>query len=238
MNHEWSSSEAQWVRDGSLLFQQALSGLRNTELTSHSNLIGWTRAHVIAHVAANAQAIGRLLHWASTGEPTPMYASVEERDREIAEGSLMDPDDLRDWWKVSDTSLQTSFADLLPEAWKSKVVTAQGREVTARETLWMRSREVCVHAVDLDAGVGFGDLPEAFLVRLIDDATAKHSSNEQNPSVIINDEQGRSWNILAGSGQFEVHGSTDALASWITGRSAQGVQAIQDSRPPTLAKWL
>ena len=48
---------------------------------------GWTRAHVVTHIARNADALSNLVHWATTGEPTPMYASPESRDADIAEGA-------------------------------------------------------------------------------------------------------------------------------------------------------
>jgi len=167
-----------------------------------------------------------------------MYASAEARDKEIAEGSSMAPSDLRSWWQESDASLRDSFATLPPEAWDNVVVTAQGREVPARETLWMRSREVCIHTVDLDAGIGFEDLPEGFLLRLIDEAVAKHSSGDVNPAVLLTDDEGRQWRIEGGGEQFLVTGSLDALASWLTGRSADRLRDSRGSRPPDLAKWL
>ena len=48
---------------------------------------GWTRAHVVTHVARNADALCHLARWATTGVPTPMYASPEARDADIVEGA-------------------------------------------------------------------------------------------------------------------------------------------------------
>lgn len=47
--------------------------------------------------------------------------------------------------------------------------TAQGRQVPAEETVWMRTREVWIHAVDLDNGGRFGDFPAAALEALLTD---------------------------------------------------------------------
>ena len=46
-------------------------------------LPGWTRKHLVAHLAGNAEALLRLLHWAGTGERTPMYTSPEQRNADI-----------------------------------------------------------------------------------------------------------------------------------------------------------
>ena len=62
---------------------------------------------------------------------------------------------------------------MTPDQWSAEVVTAQGRTVTADEIPWLRAREVCVHAVDLDLRVTFADLPDGFLEALCADVIAK-----------------------------------------------------------------
>ena len=65
--------------------------LDDASITAPSLCEGWTRAHVVTHIARNADAICNLVHWATTGEPTPMYASPESRDADIAEGARPRP---------------------------------------------------------------------------------------------------------------------------------------------------
>lgn len=234
----WDSPEAEWVRSGSDLFGEALQSVSDLSLSEDCGLDGWTRAHLTAHVAANAQAIGRLLHWASTGEPTPMYASMEERDREIAAGAARSPEELRDWWSLSDNELQRGFASLDPQAWDQIVVTAQGREVPASETLWMRSREVCIHAVDLCAGTSFQDLPEGFLRRLVSEAAAKHSAGRKGPTIQIEALEGGTWQIVGDGEEVALTGTLAGLASWLTGRGALDLRMTDGSVVPELGKWL
>lgn len=238
MQNAWDSPEAQWVREGSELFANAVSRLGDSEWQQASLLPGWTRAHVTAHVAANAQAIGRLLRWARTGERTPMYASREERDREIEQGAAMDPGDIRAWWERSNGDVLAAFAALPSAAWDSMVVTAQGLEVPALETLWMRSREVNIHAVDLGNGVTFEDLPAGFLDRLIDEVANKHAATWTGPPVTIGVEGGRTWS-LDGSGETtDIVGSRGAIACWLTGRGASGIRLVRGTGIPELGKWL
>ena len=85
MASPWQGNVADWLRTGSGLFAQAAQRCTEADFAGASLLPGWSRSHVVSHVSANAQAIGRLLHWARTGEPLPMYPSMQERDREIAE---------------------------------------------------------------------------------------------------------------------------------------------------------
>ncbi|WP_037356854.1 maleylpyruvate isomerase family mycothiol-dependent enzyme [Amycolatopsis orientalis] len=157
-----------WVSSGTELFLTHAK-----ELSGPSALPGWTRKHLAAHVAANADALGNLVHWARTGERTPMYASPEQRNADIDAGSRLPEAQLASWLRDSARSLESAMAALTPRQWQNEVVTAQGRTVPATEIPWLRAREVCVHAVDLGTGLSFADLPEAFLSALVAEIQAK-----------------------------------------------------------------
>ena len=90
-----------------------------------------------------------------------MYASPEQRNAEIAGGATLPAAELRALVADSAERLGRRSDALSPRPWQASVVTAQGRTVPATEIPWMRAREVAVHTVDLDAGVGFADLPKA-----------------------------------------------------------------------------
>lgn len=162
-----------WVAAGTGLLLAEVADLDEAAFDGSTLLPGWTRKHLAAHVAANADAIGNLVSWAATGVETPMYRSAEERAAGIARGPGMTADELRSWLRTSAERLAEAMDGLEDAAWRREVVTAQGRTVPAGETPWMRAREVCVHAVDFDLGTGFADLPEDFLRALCDDIRAK-----------------------------------------------------------------
>lgn len=79
------------VAKGTAAFEAAVHRLTDPGFTSPSYLPGWSRAHVVAHVARNADALVNLLTWARTGVETPMYASGDQRAREIDEGARRRP---------------------------------------------------------------------------------------------------------------------------------------------------
>lgn len=159
-----------WSDHGTGLFTDTV------EYHGDSILPGWTRKHLAAHIAANGEALGNLVRWAATGQPTPMYASPEARADGIAHGVTMTNVELDAWLRHSAAALHAAMSQLDDEQWKSEVVTAQGRTVAATEIPWMRAREVCVHAVDLGLGVIFSDLPVDFLEALCVDIIAKRGS--------------------------------------------------------------
>ena len=162
-----------WVARGTALLMSAVTALDEQAISEPSGLPGWTRKHLVAHVAANADALGNLVHWARTGEQTPMYASPEQRNADIESGSKLAADKLAAWLARSAEALAEAMAALDDDHWRSEVVTAQGRTVPATQIPWLRAREVCVHAVDLGTGITFADLPEDFLAALVADVAAK-----------------------------------------------------------------
>ncbi len=162
-----------WVDSGTATLNAAVASLDDASMSESSRLPGWTRKHVIAHVAANADALGNLVHWARTGQRTPMYSSPEQRGADIDAGSRLCADELMVWLTRSAEALATAMSELDDENWSAEVVTAQGRVVAATEIPWLRAREVCVHAVDLGTGVAFADLPGEFLSGLVADIRGK-----------------------------------------------------------------
>ncbi|MFJ3646232.1 maleylpyruvate isomerase family mycothiol-dependent enzyme [Streptomyces murinus] len=164
-----------WARTGTRLFLAAVADLDEAALSADSPLPGWTRKHLAAHVAANADALCNLVHWAATGEERPMYASAGERAAGIAKGPTLSAEELRGWLTASAARLAEGLDALADERWRHEVVTAQGRTVPATELPWMRAREVCVHAVDLGTGITFADLPDGFLTALAEEVRDKRA---------------------------------------------------------------
>jgi maleylpyruvate isomerase len=162
-----------WMAQGTTLFLDAVESLTEAEYDAPSVLPGWTRRHVVAHVAANGDALGNLVHWAASGEVTPMYASPEARAAGIERGVAMTAAELTGWARHAATALEKAMGWLTQRQWQAEVVTAQRRTVPATELPWLRSRELLVHVVDLDRGVAFADLPAAFLEALVEDICTK-----------------------------------------------------------------
>lgn len=201
-----------WVTVGTRLITDAITDLDDESLATATPLPGWTRKHLVAHVAANADAIGNLIRWAATGVETPMYASADERAAGIDKGPTLSAAELRDWLATSAAQLSAAMDGLSDQQWQQQVRTAQGRTVPATETPWMRAREVCVHTVDLAVGLGFSDLPEDFNRALCADIRAKRGL-ETLPAEVAD-------------------APLPQLTAWLAGRP----QSIADA--PELGPWL
>jgi maleylpyruvate isomerase len=231
-----------WVQQGTKLLGEALVGLDEQGYDAPSGLPGWTRKHVVAHVAANADAVGNLVHWAATGERTPMYSSAEQRNTDIEAGATRSGAELARWFTRSAERLEAAFDALTEEQWATEVVTAQGRTVPATETPWMRAREVLVHAVDIAGGVRFADLPVDFLAALVDDIAGKRSAAAGTPAagpalVVEPTDSDDRW-LVAGDGEpVLVSGPLAAVTAYLAGRGHAGVTSPEHAVPP-LPAWL
>lgn len=193
-------------------------------------LPGWTRGHVVAHVAANAHALRRLVGWARTGVRTPMYASPGERDAEIEDGARLPPAELRAAAHASAAALAADFASLPAPRWQAEIVTAQGRTLPASELPWLRTREVAVHAVDLAAGTGFDDLPDGVCEALVADIATLRSTRRDGPALTLSC-AGRTWHVEGSGRPVRVAMPAPDLAAWLSGR--RGFPEL-----PVLPRWL
>ncbi|WP_404389336.1 maleylpyruvate isomerase family mycothiol-dependent enzyme [Humibacillus xanthopallidus] len=227
-----------WMNEGTELFLKALESLDDESLAARGSLPGWTGSHVVAHVAANAEALGNLVRWARTGEATPMYSSPEQRGADIEVGAQRPVAELRLWVASSAARLADSLDALTPDQWAREVLTAQGRAVPATEIPWMRSREVMVHAVDLGGAVTFADLPASFDAALLDDITAKRSAGADGPHLrLAPTDDDRSWVVTGAGDTVTVRGSLAQLTAYLSGRPATGLHA-DGAALPSLPRWL
>ncbi len=203
-----------WQKDGTAMLLAAVARLAPEEYDAPSSLPGWSRKHLLAHVAANANALHNLVTWARTGFETPMYASAEARNEAIERGGQLAANEITAWIVESAEELETAMAALTDEQWDAKVVTAQGRIVSAREAPWMRARELFVHAVDIANGSTFADLPEDFLLALRKDIKDKRGS------------------------VAEVSGTVADETAWLAGRLYADLSQPDGSPAPDLGPWL
>jgi maleylpyruvate isomerase len=129
-----------------------------------SRLPGWTRGHVITHLARNADGNRNIVEGALANQERSQYpGGAEQRVSEIEAGAGRAPNVLIDDLRDSQGLLVAAWRQLPDEAWQCTGVwlTAGRRPVDAGPRA--RRRELLVHLVDLDLGVHPEDLPEDFL---------------------------------------------------------------------------
>ena len=215
--------------------------LDDADLTAPSLCPGWTRAHVLTHVARNADALSNLLSWARTGRENPMYPSREARDADIEAGVARTSDEVVDDLQLSADRFVRAVMEMPDDGWERQVrrgFAATGDPLPGRRVLWLRLRELEVHHVDLSAGYDVADWPDPFVRRALDETVRAFGRRDDVPAVTL-EVDGGGVEHLAADAPLTVGGSPTALLGWLTGRSpGAGLRVQPAGALPALPAWL
>ena len=137
------------------LLLASVDALDPAAFSAPSRLPGWTRAHVVAHLAFNARSFVHLFACAARGETGDQYpGGPEERARDIDDGATWDPERLVGELRRHVYTLEGAWAGATSETWQGTGRLAGGSVVAMHEIPFRRWRESTVHLTDLDVGIG------------------------------------------------------------------------------------
>ena len=137
--------------------------ITDPDLRVPSMLPGWTRGHVLAHVARNADGMRNVLVGVRTGQDRPAYASAEAREAGIEQDAGRRATEQAADLASSAMALRTVARQLPDAGWQVPVRMLDGMDFfPAAELLTRRLAEVELHHCDLGAGYGPGDWPAFF----------------------------------------------------------------------------
>lgn len=224
----------EWAAQGQTRFEHAVMEL--DDIGGPSRLPGWTRGHVITHVARNAEGLVRLLTWARTGIETPMYASTEARAADIEAGAGRPLAEQLDDVRRTGAAFATAASGLSAQHWRTMVRTRHD-PISAAAVPWARTREVWLHLVDLGADVEIDVLPEDIAAALVRDV-ASWMDARVSARVEVQIPGGEPTFFGPETGPpMPVTGSVQELAGWLTGRSLGNRLAAPEGLPE-LPDWL
>jgi len=228
------------VDDATERLRQTAAGLSDQQVREPSLLPGWSRGHLVTHVARNADSLRNLLIWAHTGVVTPQYADSGERERGIAAGAGRDAAELLADLEASAAALAAEADCLRPGDWAADVHGRRGDPHPAWYTLRRRQTEVEVHHVDLGAGYSPADWPLDFAATLLASVVADFADAEAPAAQLRSTDTGRVLRIGPpdAAPTVEISGPASALLAWLIGRGdGAGLTATPAGRLPTLPPW-
>ncbi|MFD4643569.1 maleylpyruvate isomerase family mycothiol-dependent enzyme [Lentzea sp. NPDC058436] len=209
------------VRQATDVLYEVVEELDEAAVRGRTLLPGWTRGHVITHLARNADALVNLLTWARTGVEHQAYASRADRDADIEEGSHRLLQVIKADLDSACQRFDAACREFPAHSWRSEVTGPKGQTILASAVPFLRLREIWIHLIDLDAGVGFGDLPADFAEEFLDDAV-KQFEGRVDPfgiEVTLPGGDQRSWVVSGPASRSSVSGSAGAVLGWLTGRT-------------------
>ncbi|MEV4945944.1 maleylpyruvate isomerase family mycothiol-dependent enzyme [Streptomyces sp. NPDC053755] len=200
------------VRQATDRLLTAAASWDNAAVAQPSRLPGWSRGHVLAHLARNADALVNVLRG------RPMYVSAEARDADIARDAGRPLAD-----QLADVRASAERFDAVgnePADWDRTVELRNGVTDSAARIPFRRWVEVALHHVDLGVGYELEDLPEEFVQREIDFLTERFAGHGDVPATTVRDEGGREWSTGGGAqgGPVTVSGPAPELLGWLAGR--------------------
>jgi maleylpyruvate isomerase len=214
------------------------AALDGAAVAEPSRLPGWTRGHVLTHLARNADAYTNLLTWARTGVETPGYATPTARAEGIEAGADRPlADQIADLRDAAERFADTAAA--MPAGAWTFVLPPTG--LPAAAVPWARLREVEVHHVDLGAGYTPEDWTEAFAQRLLREIVGKVSNHPDTPALILRPD-GIEHPVTVGDvtdATPTLSGPVRSIVAWLAGRGDGNALTVSPDGPlPTPAGWL
>ncbi|WP_055529210.1 maleylpyruvate isomerase family mycothiol-dependent enzyme [Streptomyces graminilatus] len=201
------------VREATERLLTAAAKLNNDSVAEPSRLPGWTRGHVLAHLARNADALVNVF------EGRPMYVSGEARDADIDRDAPRPLDvHLTD---VRESAARFQETAAAPADWSRTVELRNGVTDTASLVPFRRWTEVELHHVDLGIGYELEDLPAEFTERMTTFLADRFTGRPEVPPTTVTDGT-RAWSTGSGAGgpgaTVTVTGPAPALLGWLCGR--------------------
>jgi maleylpyruvate isomerase len=212
--------------------------LTDRDIAGASRLPGWTRGHVLTHLARNADGLTNLLSWARTGVRTPQYASWDKRNADIEAGAPRAAAEQVEDLRAAIGRFSAAAEQMPAEAWAVELDTEPRQP--AAGVIWRRLREVEVHHVDLDAGYEPADWPDAFSHRLLHDIMATLGKRADAPAVALHAvDLGHALPFGAAGEVPTVTGPAYAIAGWLSGRSRGDELTLDPPGPlPEPPPWI
>jgi maleylpyruvate isomerase len=198
-----------------------IASLSDAAARQPSLLPGWSRGHVLTHLARNAEGSTRLLTWARTGVPSYEYESADARGAEIQAGAGRPAPVLIEDVRRTAAALREAATGMPPQAWRRIVRYTGGQERSAEVILPSRLAEVVIHHVDLDLGFTPTDWPGSFVTDMLGLLASSLGQRDGMTAMRLASRDGDSIFIIgvAGSADITVTGSEPELLAWLLGRA-------------------
>ncbi|WP_043429624.1 maleylpyruvate isomerase family mycothiol-dependent enzyme [Arthrobacter sp. FB24] len=211
--------------------------LTEEDVTAPSLLPGWTRGHVLAHLAGISNAMARQLEFAGRGETVELYdGGFEGRTKAI---EMSAGHTLEQHRADVDSALERAlraFNSLDAGGWQVPISYRGGVVLDGGMALW---RELVIHASDLNTGRGPESWSRPFCEHLFDFLSARVPDGQR---FVLQPLGLPPVTIGTGNRSTVISGMLTDIAAWLAGRepslgSLRASAAADDVDLPELLPW-
>lgn len=196
------------------------AGFSDADVRAPSLLPGWSRGHLLTHVARNADGGSHLLIWARTGVETPEYPSMAARAEQIEAGAGREARALLADVRDSAARFAEEYRRMPAPAWDRTVRWTGGAEHPAARAADSRLTEVLIHHVDLAADYTPAQWPPDIVRDMLSRVVAAFTKRGDAPALRLHTTDGdRRYDVGAAADAQTVEGPQSALLAWLMGRT-------------------
>lgn len=216
------------------MLMATVASFADDELVRPSKCEGWTRAHVITHLARGADALTNLATWAVTGQPTPAYESREKRDADIEAGAKRSAAELTADLDQANARLLEAFQALKDGVRVETLPTLFSGEINPYSLPARRTTELIIHHDDLDTTWEWHEADTDSILDAIEVCVRRLQVNPASPGLHIIAGEGDEWTV--GDGSYRIEGYYDELLPFLAREQVEeGLQ--YEGELPKLPKW-
>ncbi|MFJ5955840.1 maleylpyruvate isomerase family mycothiol-dependent enzyme [Paenarthrobacter sp. NPDC092416] len=214
-----------------------VSTLDESSVAEPSVLPGWSRGHVLAHIAGISNAMARQLEFAQRGETIELYDGGPEGRTKAIE--LAAGHSLADHTESVGAALARALAvfdALAPGDWQARIAYRDGTVLDGGLALW---RELVIHASDLGTGRGPETWSRPFCEHLVEFLTARVPEAYK---FVLQPTGLPQMTIGSGGTSIAITGMLTDIAAWLAGRepslgSLRATAAADGVELPDLLPW-
>ncbi|MFG1911902.1 maleylpyruvate isomerase family mycothiol-dependent enzyme [Kribbella sp. NPDC048928] len=176
-----------------------------------SVLPGWSRGHVITHIANFSEAMTRQVDEALQGRLIEVYdGGRPARNAAIDDGADRSADELRTHLNEAVTALLASWDKVSPTDWPLPILHRNSNLSAGLQASW---RELTIHTSDLGLAFTPADWSEDFCLHLLDFLRARTPDNTH----LILQSPTATWDNGTGK-EVRLTGALTDLTAWYAGR--------------------
>lgn len=214
-----------------------LVGLIDADVLEPTELPGWSRGHVLAHIAHVSNAVARQVEYALRGELIEFYdGGPGGRTQAIEMNAGHTADEHREYISTAFTRALTVLGNLHEDQWTLPVSYRSGDVRGVALAYW---RELVIHLADLQLGRGPETWSKEFCLYMIEFLTARVPENLQLKLLPL---ALPPMTLGTGERTVSVSGMLTDIAAWLSGRtptmgSLRAEAAADSVELPTLLPW-
>jgi maleylpyruvate isomerase len=202
-------------------FLGAVRTLADDDVRRASALPGWTRAHLLTHVAQGAESRTGLLRAARSGLIGEQYPSEQARADAIEAGARRPAAVIRADVDRAVEECLTAMRQHPAGLWDAPAIWLRGGRRPVRGAVASLRSELEFHHVDLAAGYAPDDWPAEFVATELPRVTALMSHRGDAPSMTLIAAAAAAASVRIGTvPPVEVTGSPATVLAWLSGRGA------------------